>query len=206
MTEQSDPRHRISRKGWIQVDFNQAIWVPCPPAFAPGVDREKWAAGYARACWVASGLKHGKRQISALAQSFAHIHQSAYSTLPCHLALIHVRDPRAVPLLVCFGVWPAESDRQAQIRSLAGADGDGAMEPPIVTDFPTEKLGDGLKIMSYFRDHGTVTASLSYAWRSEEFETAVRLFTACPDLGRLQGALDDLDDLARAITVIPRSG
>ena len=205
MTEQDDPRHRISRKGWIQVDFNQAIWVPCPPAFAPGVDREKWAAGYARACWVASGLKHGKRQISALAQSFAHIHQSAYSTLPCHLALIHVRDPRAVPLLVCFGVWPAESGRQAQIRSLAGADEEGAMEPPIVTEFTTENLGQGLKVMSYFREKGTVTASLSYAWRSEEFETAVRLFTACPDLGRLQGALDDLDDLARAITVIPRS-
>jgi hypothetical protein len=59
--------------------------------------------------------------------------------------------------------------------------------------------------MSYFRDEGTVTASLCYAWRSEEFETAVRLFTACPDLGRLQGALDDLDDLARAIVVVPRS-
>jgi hypothetical protein len=205
VSEQGDPRNLISQKGWIQVDFNKAIWVPCPPGFAPGADREKWAAGYARACWVASGLKHGKRQISALAQSFSHIHQSAYSTLPCHLALIHVRDPRAVPLLVCFGVWPAESDRQAQIRSLAGADEDGAMEPPIVTEFPTEKLGDGLKVMSYFRDQGTVTASLSYAWRSEEFETAVRLFTACPDLGRLQGALDDLDDLARAITVIPRS-
>jgi hypothetical protein len=78
-----------------------------------------------------------------------------------------------------------------------GADGHGAMEPPIVTEFPTEKLGDGLKVMSYFRDKGTGTASLSYAWRSEELETAMRLFTACPDLGRLQGALDDLDDLAR---------
>jgi hypothetical protein len=205
VTEQGDPRNLISQKGWIEVDFNKAIWVPCPPYFPPGVDREKWAAGYARACWVASGLKHGKRQISALTQSFSHIQQSAYSTLPCHWALIHVRDPRAVPLLVCFGVWPAESGRQAQIRSLAGADEEGAMEPPIVTEFATENLGQGLKVMSYFREQGTVTASLSYAWRSEEFETAVRLFTACPDLGRLQGALDDLDDLARAITVIPRS-
>ena len=205
MTEQGDPGNLISRKGWIDVDFNKAIWVPCPPVFLPGVDREKWAAGYARACWAASGLKHGKRQVTALARSFSHIHQSAYSTLPCHLALIHVRDPRAIPLLACFGVWPAESDRQAQIRSLAGADAEGAMEPPATTDFPTENLGDGLKSMSCFQDKGTVTATLSYAWRSEELETAVRLFTACPDLSRLQDALDDLDELARAIKVIPRS-
>lgn len=75
MTEQGDPRNLIRRKGWIQVDFNKAIWVPCPPFFAPGVDREKWAAGYARACWAASRLKYGKRQITALAQSFSHIHQ-----------------------------------------------------------------------------------------------------------------------------------
>ena len=205
MTEQGDPGNLISAKGWIEVDFNKAIWVPCPPVFLPGVDQEKWAAGYARACWAASGLKHGKRQITALARSFSHIHQSAYSTLACHMALIHVRDPRTIPLLVCFGVWPAEPDRQAQIRLLARADADGAMEPPTVTEFPTENLGDGLKSMSYVQDKGTVTALLSYAWRSEEFETAVRLFTGCPDPGRLQGAIDDLDDLARAVKVVPRS-
>jgi hypothetical protein len=34
----------------------------------------------------------------------------------------------------------------------------------------------------------------------------VRLFTSCPDLGRLQGAMPDIDDLARVITVVPRTG
>lgn len=208
MTEQGEPGAQqvtMSKKGWIKVEFNKAIWVPCPVTFAPGVDRETWAAGYARACWENSGLKYGKRPVAALAKTFAHIHESAYSTLPCHLALIHVRDPRAVPLLVCFGVWSAVGDRQDQIRTLAGADAPGVMKPPIVTDFPTEALGDGLKVMCYFQKTAGVSGTLSYAWRSEEFETAVRLFTGTPDLGRLEGAMDDLDELARAITVIPRS-
>jgi hypothetical protein len=204
VSDQPDPRTLTSQKGWISVDFDKTFWVPCPPSFAPGVDRDRWASAYARACWENSGLKYGKRQVAALAQSFASMHASAYATLPCHLALIHVRDPRKVPLLVCFGVWQAAGDRQEQIRLLAGADASGTMEPPIVTEFPTENLGGGLKVLCYFRDKGTVTASLGYAWRSEEFETAVRLFTACPDLGRLEGAMEDIDELARRIQVIPR--
>lgn len=205
MTDQPDPSTtRPSQKGWISVDFDKRFWVPCPPVFAPGADRERWASAYARACWENSGLKHGKRQVSALAQSLASIHESVYATLPCHLALIHVRDPRVVALPVCFGVWQAAGSRQEQIRALAGADATGTMEPPVVTEFPTADLGDGLKMLCYFRDKGTVTASLGYAWRSDEFETAVRLFTACPDLGRLEGAMADIDELARRIRVIPR--
>ena len=204
MSEQPGPPSLPSQKGWISADFDKTFWVPCPPAFSPGVDRQRWASAYARACWENSGLKYGKRQVSALAQSFEYIHQNAYATLSCHWALIHMRDPRAVPLLVCFGVWQASGDREAQIRLLAGADVSDAMEPPVVTEFPTENLGDGLKALSYFRDKGTVTASLGYAWRSEPLETAVRLFTACPDLGRLEGATADIDELARQIQVIPR--
>jgi hypothetical protein len=195
----------ISEKGWITVDFNREIWIPCPPAFPDGLDRESWATGYARVWWESSGLKHGKKQLKALAESLSYIHRSTYGTLPCHLALIHLRDPRTVPLLVCFGIWPTTGERSAQIRSLTSADESGAMEPPIVEEFPTPSLGGGLKVMCHFRDKGTVMGALSYAWRSEEYETAVRLFTSCPDLGRLQAALPDLDDLARVIKVVPRT-
>jgi hypothetical protein len=44
---------------------------------------------------------------------------------------------------------------------------------------------------------------LSYAWRSEVFETDLRLFTASPDLGRLQRAIPDIAELARHITTVP---
>lgn len=205
MSEQMDAEGFVSQKGWIKVDFDKEIWIPCPPVFPEGLDLESWAAGYARVWWESSGVKHGKQQIKALTQSLAYIHRSTYGTLPCHLALIHLRDPRTVPLLVCFGIWPAVGDRETQIQGLAGVAEPNAMEPPIVAEFPTDKLGRGLKVMSYFRDKGTVMGALSYAWRSEEHQTAVRLFTSCPDLGRLQGAIGDLDELARVITVVPRT-
>jgi hypothetical protein len=205
MSEQQDEEGLISEKGWIKVDFDKEIWIPCPPGFPEGMDRESWAAGYARIWWESSGLKHGERQIRALAEALSEIHLATYGHLPCHLALIHLRSPRDVPLLVCFGIWPAIGDRDTQIRAMSGADETRAMEPPIVEAFPTANLGDGLKALNYFRDKGTVMGALAYAWRSEEYETAVRLFTSCPDLGRLQGTFGDLDDLARVIQVVPRT-
>ena len=56
------------------------------------------------------------------------------------------------------------------------------------------------------REKAGLDLYLNYAWRSAEHETDVRLFTSCPDLGRLQGAMPDIDDLARVITVVPRTG
>lgn len=54
-----------------------------------------------------------------------------------------------------------------------------------------------LRVLRHFTDEsgnpdpedGTppeIYAGLSYAWRSEQYETDLRLFTATPDLGRLQ--------------------
>ena len=37
---------------------------------------------------------------------------------------------------------------------------------------------------------------VNYAWRVEDMETDVRVFTACGDLGRLQAAMPDIDELA----------
>jgi hypothetical protein len=48
-------------------------------------------------------------------------------------------------------------------------------------------------------------AALRYAWRSEEHETDLQLWASSADLGRLQRAIPDIDDFARAIRVIPRS-
>jgi hypothetical protein len=60
-------------------------------------------------------------------------------------------------------------------------------------------------VLRYWREdkEAEVNAGLGYAWRSEKYETDLRLFTSCPDLGRLQGALPDIDELARQISVVP---
>ena len=38
----------------------------------------------------------------------------------------------------------------------------------------------------------------------EEFDTGLRLWTAAPDLGRVQEAIPDIDELARQITLVSR--
>jgi len=201
----TDQQHLVSQKGWISVAFDQEIWIPCPPAFPDEVTPEAWAGGYARVWWETSGLKHGEQEISALADSLRYLHGAIYGTLPCHLALIHLRDPRTAPLPVGFGIWPTAGEREAQIRGLACADDPAAMRPPIVEQFPTSLLGDGLKCLCHIKDKNSVLGGLSYAWRCEELETAVRMFTCTPDLGRLERAIPDLDALAQVIRVVPRT-
>ena len=159
-----------------------------------------------RAWWDSTGRKHRRREIGLLAGTLSAIHENAYRLLRCHLAFIHLPNPATAPLLVCYTVWPALGERESQLRMLAHADDPVAMEPPIVTDFPTERLGDGLKVLYYQRsaeDQSTIIGSLDYAWRSEEHETDMRLFASCPDLGRLQAAMAHIDDLARATSVVP---
>jgi hypothetical protein len=195
-----------SQTGWIRVDFNQAVWIPCPPVFPAGQDRRSWSELYAGHWWEASGLEHGKRQVDALRRSLAYLHQFAYSELQCHMAVIHLPDPRLVPLLVGFGIWPAEGDRVAQLRLLAHADEQDAVEPPIVEECFSGRLGSGLKSMCYLRQPGgsMVSGCLNYAWRSDQVETAVRMFTSCPDLSRLQRAMPDIEVLTEAISFVRR--
>jgi hypothetical protein len=45
---------------------------------------------------------------------------------------------------------------------------------------------------------------LNYAWRSEHLETAVRMFTSCPNLGRLLEAMPDIEELTSVISFVPR--
>jgi hypothetical protein len=199
-------RQLASQKGWIRIDYDQAIWIPCLPVFPAGHDLRSWAILYAEHWWEASGADYGEHQIKALQQSLEHLHKIAYSELPCHMALIHLPDPRELPLLVCFGVWQAVGDRNEQLRLLSHADEQDAIQPPIVAECDTGKLGGGLRCMCYVKQqHGTmVSGCLNYAWRSEEFETAVRMFTSCPNLGRLQQAIPDLEALTQVISFISR--
>jgi hypothetical protein len=134
--------------------------------------------------------------------TLAEIHEVAYAHLPMHQGFLHLPDISLPPLLVSFGVWEAAGERTAQLRAFVHADDPAAIEPPDVTEFETKALGTGLKSLSYTRTNETLTAHLDYAWRSEEHATALRMFTACPDLGRLQRALPDMEQLARGVSIV----
>ena len=193
----------VSGRGSVSVDYAPWIWIPCPPEFPEGLDLDSWAWLYAREWWGNSGRDHGQPEVRLLAMTLAEMHDCAYANLAMHRGLIHLPEIALPPLLVSFGFWEAAGERTAQLRALVHADDPEAMEPPEVTEFATRRLGPGLKALAYTRTNATVTGHLNYAWRSEELATAVRMFTACPDLGRLQRAVPDMEQLARGVTISP---
>jgi hypothetical protein len=195
--------YQLSRHGWISVAYNQNIWIPCPPVFPEGLDRRSWALLYAEEWWSRTSRPHGKREINALARTLADIQSYAYRHMPMHLGFLHLPSLQLAPQLVSFGIWEAVGDRMQQLRLLTRADEPAAMQPPAVEEFGTDNLGPGLKVLAYSREKDVVTGHLAYAWRSEGLATALRMFTGGPDLGRLERALPDIEDLARTVAWVP---
>lgn len=198
-----------SQKGWVNIDGDhllRLIWVPCPPFFEGGETRQSWAAESAQLWFQSSQSPYGREEVDHLGEMFAAIHEDVYAAGHCHQAVIHLPDPRMVPLPVQIGVWAMQGNREQTLRSLAHADDAEAIDPPIAEEFTTERLGTGLKVLHYRHgpDGKRVDGYLNYAWRSEQYETDLRVFTFCDDLSRLERARPDLDDLARAIEIVPR--
>lgn len=201
-----------SRKGWVDVDralLTRLIFVPCMPGFPEGADRESWAAESAALWWGVSRLKHGNDEVAALASMLSAIHQDIYSAGHCHMAFIHLPDPRLLPLPVQLGIWAMEGERDEQLRLLVHADDPTVVDEPVLDEFTTDRLGRGLRCLRHRRgeadDGPEVDGYLDYAWRSEVYQTDLRLFTFTWGLERLQRAMPDIDELARAISVVPRT-
>lgn len=198
-----------SSDAFARVEYDIAVWVPCPPAFPPGYDRDSWAQACAEAFWKRPGLSYTDMDIALLAAKLAEIHRDTYGHIPCHLAFIHLPDPRLTPLPVYVATWKAEGDRDEQLRAMTHASDPAAVRAPIVDEFRTEKLGTGLRTLLHLPVEGSeeqIYGALSYAWRIEGYQTDLRIFTACRDLGRLQRAIPDIDDLARVTTIVPLPG
>jgi hypothetical protein len=212
MTEPRSAADLTSATGWAQVDYDRRKWIPCLAAMPDGYDTARWAREFSAAWWALSGLPHAESDMARLEAQLAVIRDGTYGHILCHLAFIHLPDPRLNPLPVYLAILGAEGERDTQLRTLTMVNDPAAVRPAIVEEFRTDRLGPGLRVMRYCAEDPQETptsdtpelyAGLSYAWRSEQFQTDFRLFTACPDLGRLQGAIPDIDELARSITAIP---
>lgn len=205
MTE--DPRDPTSKKGWVKLGYDRRVWIPCPPVFPEGIDRDSWAAGFAREWWDGCGLKHSANDVALLSRLLSEIHKSTFGTIPCHLAFVHLPDPRLLPLPIFLGIFESGGEREERLRLLTHADDPAAVEPPIVDEFRTDMLGSGLRVLRYLHlDDGALFAAMNYAWRSQEYETDLRLWVSTEDLGRLERATCDIDEFARTIRVVPKAG
>ena len=194
-----------SKKGWVRIRYDESVWIPILTSYPDGDDRRSYSAGAARGWWRASGLRHTPLDILRLSRVLLEAHQSTYGQIPCHLAYAHLPDPRQVPLLLYVGSWDAAGDRDERLRMWCLADDPAAVEPPLAEEFATGYLGTGLRVIRYrHHDDGALYAALRYAWRSAEFETDLVLNVTAEDLGRLNRAIGDIEDFARAIEVIPQ--
>jgi hypothetical protein len=205
VSEEPSLAEMTSEHGWIKAAYNKARWVPCPRDFPAGLPEEEWARRVAKLWWETAHTKFGDRQVRSLEQSLIYVHDNIFSQ-PCHLVLIHLPDARVAPLPVCFGIWRSFGDREEQLRMLVHADDEIAVQPPILEEVWTEALGSGLKCLYYQkqREGKEVIGVLNYAWRSDEYMTDLRIFTATSNLGRLEQAMPDIDELTKVIQFIPR--
>jgi hypothetical protein len=196
-----------SRKGWVDVDYDKLLWIPCPPGWLePGYGRDEFAQEFAEVWWEMSGLKFLRQHVDELAAMLREIHASSYGRMPCSIILIHLPDPRMMPLPVYYGIFQMEGEREEALRMLTHADGADGVEPPITEEFTTERLGKGIRSLRYSQyqdeDGDAVFGALNYAFRSEQHATDLRVWTVSPDLGRLQRALPDIDTLVRVTGII----
>ncbi len=156
--------------------------------------------------WEMSGLKFLRPHVDTLAAMLREIHARSYGHMPCNFIFIHLPDPRLIPLPVNYRIFRMDGEPEQTLRMLIHADDADAVEPPIIDEFTTDRLGRGLRTLRYLQHHDgdseSLFASLNYAFRSEEHETDLRVWAVSPDLGRLQLAQPDIDTLVRATTII----
>jgi len=195
-----------SELGWIKVDSDPRLWLPCPHYFPDGDDLDSWATGMAAAWWEQSGLSPTSDMIDRLAAMLRMLH-GAYERVRCHQIWIYLRDPAIPPHPVFIGIWQQAGDRDRRLRLLTGADDKSSVRKPEIAEVATGQLGTGLRVLRQrTRDKGRLVALLSYAFRVEEHETDLQVFTSSSDLRALTLASDDIERLVQGITVYRNSG
>jgi hypothetical protein len=204
-----DPSELSSEHGRLAVHYDIGKWMSCPPVFPQGYDRKTWARTFAEGFSRRPGLNPSERDIKRLAASLEQIHEYTYSHVACHMCFIHQPHPALTPLPVYMATWRAMGGREEALRRLTNADDPDAAQPPQVEEITTPELGQGLKVFRYGRqpgkrgDAGKIFAALNYAWRNEKLETDLRVFTSTGDVGRLQQAVPDIDELVTVTKIVP---
>jgi hypothetical protein len=191
-----------SELGWVRVDVDVRRWIPCPVVFPDGYDRDSWAMTAAAAWSEQWGLPAESDEVERLTAMLKAIHERANLRVKCHQTWIYLPDRFTAPLPVFIAIWRQSGERDRRLRLLAGADDKSSARKPQVAEIATEHLGTGLRVLrQQAGDKGQLRALLGYAFRVEEHETDLQVFTITSDLRALTLASDDIDRLVQGITV-----
>lgn len=202
MTEGSAPQEQVSEKGWVRAQADTRCWIPCPETFSAEHDDATWFTMLAEAWWEQTGLPYQPPAVGALALMIQRA-RDGYARIGCQQIWVYLRDPAVTPLPVHIFIWKMKGERAARLRSLSGADYAAGARPPEAAEFATEDLGAGIRAVSYRTRKDRLVAMLAYAFRVEEFETELQIFTGTSDLRQLADARADIDEFVRGLTVFP---
>jgi hypothetical protein len=191
-----------SELGWARFDVDVRRWIPCPLVFADGHDGDWWARTAAAAWSEQWRLPAESAEVERLTTMIRAIREGGIARVKCHQIWIFLPDPFTAPLPVFIAIWRQSGERRRRLRMLTGADDKSGAGKPQVAEVTTGHLGTGLRVLRHrARDKGQLRAFLVYAFRVEEHETDLQVFTATDDLGALTAAGDDIERLVQGITV-----
>jgi len=188
----------------VDVHLPTDIWIGVPGEWTEETwtDHRDWAREVADLVWTGAIPAPGGQGPDHLALGLAMVAEGPMSNDPSRRTFLWLPGPTSDILPVYLEAYAAEGDRDEALRELAQADPAGAVEKPVVEPFGSEHLGDGVRVLRYEVDpqDGAVFLTLSYAWRAGGLD--VRLWLSTFDTGLAFRALEDIDDLARAVHLV----
>ncbi len=206
---------------YANLPINPAIWIDFPSTWTPetGPDAKAWGERLSRACWIDSGLPHTEDDLEHLAAALTLLVEryGPDSVHPEHgidpdmeiQTLLYIPDPRILPIPArVMVIRDAVVHREgATLRDLVVADDPEALEGTDVIEFPNPTLGTGLRAFRHRTmepgiDGGEdeIYAVLKYAFPVPGHNDLIILTVSWSDLGRLEQAQKNLDELAQSIT------
>lgn len=184
---------------WLDVDYDADVFVAVPLAFpTPEWPTPRaWADEVTDDMVVDGQLPAADRDRLADVLENWGITRDGRDDGACYLHLPRVDQD---PLPVYVQVHAVEHDDDRTLRELTSADDAHAVEPPVVEAVHVPSLGEGLRVLRYLQHRDQLACVVEYAWRTQGLDVGIT--SAHYDLGRLLGALDDIEALATTMTVV----
>ncbi|WP_405647083.1 hypothetical protein [Streptomyces sp. NBC_00019] len=198
---------------WLDIEYDLDVWLEIPPkwtigAVEPWEDDDKrapqdWASETAELWWDESDEDAGQGEIELLTSTLLACLERYPKMFPGFEILLYLPTPSSIPLPVFVTHFPSEGEKDYELRRVTLAEGEGAIEKPIVEDFTADSLGNGLRVLRYSinDENNTVISSLRYAWRNEEHGQDVVIITGSPAPAHVLTALDAIDELAHSVNL-----
>ncbi|MEN3585930.1 hypothetical protein AAH978_17465 [Streptomyces sp. ZYX-F-203] len=202
----------MNEEFWPIIDIEYVPdhpWVIVPPRSGPSAPFDEWydidssALDYAEDLWADRELDPGKDGVSFVGETIAKCAKTFCPPESGHWLFLHMDHPLDIPLPVLAAIGRAEGTRDTTLRALTEADDKNAVETPVVKSFTSPYLGEGLTTFRYVaqEESNNLIACVRYAWRVEEHDADVVMWTATEEAYRIMETAEDLDDLARSLAI-----